>query len=131
MAIDLRVKVAVFCRELGGPVLRGILQGCGEEEKLTFQRAEAAFQAGRNDEQLEADLDTLDKTVRQVTGTGLFSPGLRRYRPLPHGSGPETGAQWWTCPRQQCVGRGRVRAGAPVPVCAVNGVPLTAGPLPR
>jgi len=130
VTIDLKVKIAAFCRELGGSILRETAHEQGEGKELAFQRAEASFKAGRDDAELEADLDLLDEMVRQVMGTGLFSSRPRGYGPLPHGSGPETGAQWWTCPHDRCTGRGRVQPGVRPPVCAATGEPLTPGPLP-
>lgn len=130
MNIDLAMKVAAFCRELGDSVLREMAHQQGREEELAFQRAEEYLKAGRLGPGLEVDLDSLDEMVRRVEGQGLYPAAMRTFQPLPD---PErtTGAQWWTCPGGRCAGRGRVKPGQATPVCAATGEPLAPGPLPR
>jgi hypothetical protein len=125
--IDLLAKVAAFCRELGdGALLDLALQ---QDAGLVYRRAEESLKAGRAGPELEADLDALDAWVRKVAGYGLYPAPTRGYTPLP-GGGTGTGAQWWTCPRGWCVGRGRVLPGQAPPACAAAGEPLMARPLP-
>ena len=130
MKIDLAVKVAAFCRELGDSVLREMAHQQGGEAELAFQRAEESLRTGRPGPGLEADLDSLDAMVRRVEGQSLYPAATRTFQPLPDPE-PATGAQWWTCPSGRCAGRGRVRAGQATPVCAATGEPLVPGPLPR
>ncbi len=98
--------------------------------EAVFRRAEETLKASQIDSRLEADLDLLDGMVRRVEGQGLYPGPTRSYTPLP-GPGSGTGAQWWTCPRKQCAGRGRVRPGQEPPVCAAAGAQLVPGPLPE
>src|SRR5689334_19301791 len=107
--MDLTVKVAAFCRELGDSVLREMAQQ--QHMESVYERAEVSLKAGRIGPELEADLDLLDEMVRRVEGQGLYPGATRSYQPLPGlpGGGAGTGAQWWTCPRSRCAGRGRVR----------------------
>jgi hypothetical protein len=94
-----------------------------------YERAEESLKVGRLGPELGADLDTLDEMVRRVERQGLYPLATRSYQPLP-GGGAGTGAQWWTCPRGRCAGRGRVRAGQAPPVCGATGELLVPGPLP-
>lgn len=128
--MDLPEKVAAFCRELGDTVLADLAHQEGAEP--VYRRAEEFLRAGRTGSELEADLDALDAVVRRVEGQGLYpSPTRTAYPgPLP-GSGTGNGAQWWTCPRGWCAGRGRVKPGQARPSCAAAGEFLVAGPLPR
>lgn len=128
MKIDLTAKLAVFCRELSDDTLRTLARQQNMEP--TFLHAEESLKSGRIDSALEADLDGLDEMVRRVEGQGLYPPATRGYQPLP-GPGDDTGAQWWTCPRGRCAGRGRVRPGQEPPVCAGTGEQLAPGPLPE
>lgn len=127
MEIDLAVKVAAFCRELGDSPLREMAQ----RDKATddaYKRAAKSFEDGQIGSGLEADLDVLDDMVRRDDGQGLYSP-TRAYQPLPD-PGRGTGAQWWPCPSDRCAGQGRVKPGQEPPVCAANGEQLVPGPLP-
>ena len=126
--MNLTAKAAVFCRELGDNTLRAM---AGQQNmEHVFQRAEDSLKAGRIDPELEADLDSLDAMVKRVEGHGLYPSVTRGYLPLP-GPGGDTGAQWWTCPRGRCAGRGRVRSGQESPVCAATGEQLVPGPVPE
>jgi hypothetical protein len=127
--IDLPAKVAAFCRELGDAALADMARQEKDMEPV-YRRAEESLKAGRTGPELEADLDALDTMVRQVEGQGLYPSATRTYTPLP-GVGPAgSGAQWWTCPRGWCAGRGRVKPGQAPPSCAAAGESLVAGPLP-
>ena len=129
MKIDLSAKVAAFCRELGDNTLADM---AGQENmEPVYRRAEKSLRAGRTGPELEADLDALDEMARQVEGQGLYPSSTRTPYPGPlPGSEAGSGAQWWTCPRGWCAGRGRVKPGQDPPSCAVAGIPLVAGPLP-
>lgn len=79
--IDLTVKVAAFCRELGD----NTLQEMAQRDKKTddaYKRAVKSFEDGRIGSGLEADLDLLDDMVRRDDGQGLYPP-TRAYQPLP------------------------------------------------
>jgi hypothetical protein len=128
MKIDLTMKIAAFCRELGDTTLQEMARQ--ENKEAVYKRAEESLRAGRIGPELEADLDVLDEMVRLVEGQGLYPGATRSYQPLP-GGGAGTGAQWWTCPRNRCAGRGRVRAGQQPPVCGATGEQLVPGPLPE
>ena len=127
MRIDLMVKIAAFCRELGD----GTLEEMAHQENMHFvyKHAEESLKADRVGPELETELDSLDEMVRRVEGQGLYPAATRGYQPLP-GGGAGTGAQWWTCPRGRCAGRGRVRSGQETPVCRAADQPLVPGPLP-
>lgn len=125
--MDLPVKIAAFCRELGDSWLLEIARQQQAEDVL--RAAEQAFRSGQIGPELEASLDQLDRMVTQAEGKGLYPASLRDYKPLP-GPARQTGAQWWTCPLGQCAGRGRVRPGQQAPACAAAGKPLVEGPLP-
>jgi hypothetical protein len=125
--MDLAVKIAAFCRELGD----NTLQEMAQRDKKTddaYKRAEESVKDGQIGPGLEADLDLLDDMVRRIEGQGLY-PVTRAYQPLPD-PGRGTGAQWWTCPSDRCAGRGRVKPGQEPPVCAATGEQLVPGPLP-
>jgi hypothetical protein len=126
--ISLTEKIAAFCRELSDGILLDIARQ--ESMEPVFRRAEESLKAGRIDSGLEADLDLLDDMVRRVEGQGLYPAATRSYVPLP-GPGSGSSAQWWTCPRGQCAGRGRVRPGQQSPVCGATGKQLVPGPLPE
>jgi hypothetical protein len=127
--MDLSAKIAVFCRELGDSALAGIVRQQQDMEPV-YRRAQEELTAGTAGPGLEADLDALDVMVRRATGRGLYPSATRSYQgPLP-GTATGTGAQWWTCPRDLCAGRGRVKPGQPAPSCAASGKSLIAGPLP-
>jgi hypothetical protein len=126
--IDLAVKIAAFCRELDDTTLLDMARE--QSMEAVYKRAEELLKAGRIGRELEADLDLLDDMVRRVEGQGLYPGATRSYQPLP-GGGPGTGAQWWTCPRSRCAGRGRVRSDQQPPVCGATGEPLVPGPLPE
>ena len=126
--MDLAVKVAAFCRELGD----NTLQDMAQRDKKTddaYKRAVKSLEDGQIGPGLEADLDLLDDMVRRIEGQGLYPAPTRNYQPLPD-PGRGTGAQWWTCPSERCAGRGRVRPGQAPPVCAATGAQLVPGPLP-
>ena len=127
MKMDLTTKVTTFCRELGDNTLRDLARKQKKEELL--QRAADALRAGEIGPGLEADLDALDAMVKQEYGQGLFLV-TRGFGPLPPYPG-DTGAQWWTCPRGRCAGRGRVKPGQDPPVCAATSEQLIPGPLPE
>ncbi len=126
--MDLPAKIAIFCRELGDSTLLGI--ACQDKDmEPVYRRAEESLKAGSAGPELEADLDALDALVRAVEGQGLYPSATRTiFGPLP-GSVTGTGAQWWTCPRGLCAGRGRVKPGQAPPTCAATGDSLIAGPL--
>jgi hypothetical protein len=126
--MDRTVKIAAFCRELGDSALREMAQRQNMEP--VYERAEESLKAGRIGPELEADLDSLDEMVRRVEGQGLYPSATRSYQPLP-GGGAGSGAQWWTCPRNRCAGRGRVLPGQAPPVCGATGEQLVPGPLPE
>lgn len=129
MEIDLAVKIAAFCRELGDATLLDMVRE--QHMEPVYERAEESLKADRIGPELEADLDLLDEMVRRVEGQGLYPGATRSYQPLP-GGGAGTGAQWWTCPRSRCAGRGRVvRSGQIPPVCGATGEQLVPGPLPE
>ena len=131
MEIRLTAKIAAFCRELGDESdegLRAIARG--QDMESVFVHAEGLLQAGRTGPELEADLDSLDVMVRLVEGHRLYPTATRGYLPLPGAEGG-TGAQWWTCPRNRCRGRGRVRPGQEPPLCGATGEQLNQGPLPE
>ncbi|MEU0519996.1 hypothetical protein [Streptosporangium sp. NPDC006007] len=128
MEADIRVKISGFCRELGDETL--LLLAREEGKEPVYLRVRAALESGRMDREFEADLDVLSSMVEDSTGHGLFPSATRGYSPLPGMSG-SAGAQWWSCPRDRCAGRGRVMAGRPTPVCGVGGEPMTAKPLTR
>jgi len=134
MEISLATKIAAFCRELGDQgddSLRAMASRQGQDMESVFARAEESLKAGQIGPELEAGLDALDEMVRKAKGQGLYPAATRGYAPLPGPGGPG-GAQWWTCPRKWCAGRGRVRAsGQQPPECAATGEQLVAGPLPE
>jgi hypothetical protein len=127
--MDRSAKVAAFCRELGGTTLSDM--ACEQAMESTFKRAVESLKAGSAGPELEADLDALDEMVWRAEGQGLYPSATRAYTPLPAGYGAAAGAQWWTCPRGWCAGRGRVKPGQAAPSCAAAGEPLVAGPLPE
>jgi hypothetical protein len=123
--MELIMKIAVFCHELGDTTLLELARNQNSEG--LFQRAVDALRAGDIAPALEADLDALDHMVKQETGQRLF-PVTRGYSPLPkYPSDPL--AQWWTCPGYRCAGRGRVKPGQQAPLCGVTGEELIPGPL--
>ncbi len=128
MKVRLTEKIAAFCRELSDSILQDITRQ--ESMEPVYRRAEESLKAGRIDAGLEADLDLLDEMVRRVEGQGLYPAATRSYVPLP-GPGSGSAAQWWTCPRRQCTGRGRVRPGHEPPVCGATGTQLVPGLLPE
>lgn len=128
MKIELTAKIAAFCRELDDTTLLDMARE--QSMEAVYKRAEESLKAGRIGPELGADLDSLDDMVRRVEGQGLYPGATRSYQPLP-GGGVGTGAQWWTCPRSRCAGRGRVRSGQAPPVCGATGEPLVPGPLPE
>ncbi len=120
-------KAAAFCRELVDGVLQEAVRRVGAEE--LFERARLALQRGRVDAAFEADLDTLDRVLRQTNGDGIYPSVGRSFEPWPSGN-RDTAAQWWCCPTRQCAGRGRIVAGQQPPVCGVESRPLVVGPFP-
>lgn len=128
MNMGLPTKIAAFCRELGDTTLSGMARQEQDMEPV-YRHAEQSLKAGKAGPELEADLDALDAMVRKVTGKGLYPSRTRTYTPLP-GAGAGSGAQWWTCPRDWCTGRGRVKPGQAPPSCAASGEPLAPGTLP-
>lgn len=127
--MNLSMKTAAFCRELGDTALAGMASQ--ENMEVVFQRAQQSLSSGQVGPELEADLDALDAMVRRLAGQGMY-PSPRRVAypgPLP-GTGESSGAQWWTCPQGWCAGRGRVKPGQDPPTCAVVRERLVAGPLP-
>ena len=83
--MDLTVKIAAFCRELGDSALREMAQRQNMEP--VYERAEESLKAGRIGPELGADLDSLDEMVRRVEGQGLYPAATRSfpYQPLPGG----------------------------------------------
>lgn len=133
MGLGVRAKIAAFCRELGDESdgsLRNLAREHGPDMEAVFAQAEGDLRTGQVSPRLEADLDALDAMLRQAEGQSLYPGATRGYQPLP-GPGGGTGAQWWTCPRNRCAGRGRVRVAQQPPACAATGEPLVAGPLPE
>lgn len=131
MKISLTAKITAFCRELedeSDESLRAIARR--QNVGSVFDHAEESLKAGRIGPELEADLDSLDLMVRKAEGQGFYPAAARGYQPLP-GPGGDIGAQWWTCPRKWCAGRGRVRAAQRPPVCGATGEQLVPGPLPE
>ena len=126
--MDLTAKIAAFCRELGDDTLQKMAQR--QNMEAVYERAEESLKADRIGSELEANLDLLDDMVRRVEGQGLYPVVTRTYQPLPD-PGIGTGAQWWTCPRGRCAGRGRVRPDQESPICAASGLQLVPGPLPE
>ncbi len=127
-AQTLREQCVVAFRELGDSTLWDMARQ-QKDMAPVYRRAEESLRAGLTGPQLEADIDALDAMVRRVTGQGLYPPATRSYRPLPT-SPVGSGAQWWTCPRDWCTGRGRVKPGQAPPSCVAAGESLVAGPLP-
>ena len=125
--MDLSVKIAAFCRELGDNTLREMAQRDKKTDDA-YKRSEESLKDGRIGPELEADLDLLDDMVRRIEGQGLYPAATRAFQPLPD-PGWGTGAQWWTCPSDRCAGRGRVKPGQAPPVCAATGEELVPGPL--
>jgi hypothetical protein len=126
--MDLAVKVAAFCRELGN----NTLQEMAQRDKKTddaYKRAVKFLEDGQIGPGLEADLNMLDDMVLRIEGQGLFPGVTRAFKPMPD-PGRGTGVQWWACPSGRCAGRGRVRPGQDPPVCAATGEQLVPGPLP-
>jgi transcriptional regulator of aromatic amino acid metabolism len=81
VAVGVDVKIASFCRELGDGTLEGLARG--ENALEAYLRARSAIEAGRVDQELEADLDSLNQAVLSVTGQGLFPSGNRAFQTLP------------------------------------------------
>lgn len=126
MTAVLSAKVAAFCAEIGDNTLLELARRQNKAE--LYDAVLQAIRGGVASPQLEAGLDEIDAMVRQAYGEGLYT--TTRYTPLPPYPGA-TGAQWWTCPRGLCAGRGRVRPGQQPPVCAATGNQLVPAPLPR
>jgi len=137
MEISLTAKIAAFCRELSDDSddsLRNMARRHGPDMESVFAHAEEALKAGQIGPELEAGLDSLDLMVRKAEGQGLYPATTRGYQPLPPfegvpGGRGSSGALWWTCPRNRCAGRGRVRVGQHAPECAVTGEQLVPLPL--
>ncbi|MEV4015684.1 hypothetical protein AB0J35_34795 [Nonomuraea angiospora] len=127
MGVDVPTKISGFCRHLGDESLSALVRQ--KKMEAVYQRVRSALESGRIDDQLEADLDTINSMVLDFTGYSLIS-STRTYSPLP-GAPRSTGAQWWSCPRERCVGRGRVKAGEAAPICGISGEPLAQKPLSR
>jgi len=125
----LATKIAAFCRELTEPTLADLARERDAQE--VYRRAQEALRTGDLGSGFESDLDTLDALVFAATGQSLFGPVIRTYAPLASTAGGEAGAQWWTCPRALCSGRGRVRSGQSPHSCGATGQQLVAGPFPR
>jgi hypothetical protein len=125
--MDLSVKVAAFCRELGDSSLAKAANDLGLGPVL--DRATELLKSGDIGPDLDVTLDSLDRMLRQSDGTGLYPPVVRTYQPLPDPVA-QSGAQWWICPRGQCTGRGRVLPGQQAPTCLAVGAPLKPGPFP-
>jgi hypothetical protein len=124
--VDLKAKVAAFCRELSV----GELVTLAADKRMTdvLEHAQEAVKQGHLTPQLGSDLDRLDELLRRSGRLGMYPPVVRGFAPVP-GATPETGAQWWTCPRDRCAGRGRVRPGQTAPVCSMTGQMLVPRPL--
>ncbi|SDM38239.1 hypothetical protein [Nonomuraea jiangxiensis] len=126
MRLDLSRKIAAFCRETEGGTLQELTALEGREDLFLHVRDELA--AGRMPHSLEADLDTLNGLAERRLGKGFY-PSTSRAAPLP-GHEEATGAQYWSCPRGRCSGRGRVRPGQAPPFCALGSADLIAEPIP-
>ncbi|MFJ3072741.1 hypothetical protein ACIPJE_29100 [Streptomyces albidoflavus] len=128
MDLTMGEKFAAFCRELQDPTIEGIARSNGAGE--IFDRVKAAVLAGQGNAEIEADLDRLNRTVRESEGVEFYPSRVRAYRPL-SGASPDSGALWWSCPAGLCAGRGRVRFGEDPPVCGATGAVLVPQPLTR
>jgi hypothetical protein len=129
MTTDRRAKIAAFCRVLSASTpLDAALQ---QNDIVVFQRAKKLLKAGSIGPELEAALDELDAALRLSRGEGIYSATRAIYTPLPSNPGNSAGARWWTCPRDWCTGRGRVRPGQKPPTCAATGESLASGPFPQ
>lgn len=130
MTKDQQAKAAAFCRALSASTpLDAALQ---QNDIMVFQRAKKLLAAGSIGPELEAALDELDAAFRLSRGEGLYSATrAATYTPLPSSTGSTAGARWWTCPRDWCTGRGRVRPGQKPPTCAATGESLAPGPFPQ
>jgi hypothetical protein len=124
--VDIKVKISGFCRQLGDDTLERLARE--EGQFAVYARARAALESGSIDQALEADLDALNAIVVASTGHGLYPTSTRSLSSLPGTSGAH-GAQWWSCPLDACVGRGRVKPSQPTPTCGITGDPLTTKPL--
>lgn len=129
MKIDRSVKVAAFCRELGGDTVAKLASQHGMEE--VYLRAVESLKAGGIGPELEADLDDLDALAIRELHQGLYPVARRTYTPPPRSVGTGAEARWWTCPRGWCAGQGRVQPGQATPSCVAAAKPLDAGPLPE
>lgn len=98
---------------------------------VVFQRARELLAAGSIGPELEAALDELDAALRRSRGEGLYPAARTIYTRLPSQPGTMAGVRWWTCPRDWCTGRGRVRPGQKAPACAAAGESLAPGPFPQ
>lgn len=127
MGMDVQTKISGFCRYLEDESLLTLVRQ--KEMEDIYRRVRSALESGQIDGKLEADLDTLNSMMLDSTGYSLYST-TRSYSPLP-GTSHSTGAQWWSCPREHCVGRGRVKAGQTAPICSISGEPLAQKPLTR
>ncbi|GGT65346.1 hypothetical protein [Actinomadura citrea] len=127
MDLTMAEKIAAFCRELQDSAIEGIARANGAGE--IFDRVKAAVLAGQGEAATEADLDLLNRTVRESEGIEFYPRRARAYQPL-SGASPDSGALWWSCPAGLCAGRGRVRPGEDPPVCA-TGAALVPRPLTR
>ena len=125
--MDLKAKVAAFCRELSAAELIALAADNGMTDVL--EHAQEAVKEGHFTARLESELDSLDALLRRSKRLGMYPPVVRGFAPVP-GATPDPGAQWWTCPQDRCAGRGRVRAGQHTPVCAMTGQMLVSRPLP-
>lgn len=125
--MDLRAKVAAFCRELSAGELNTLAADNGMTGVL--EHAQEAVREGNLTAQLDSDLDRLDALLKRSKRLGMYPPVVRGFAPMP-GANPDPGAQWWACPHDRCTGHGRVRPGQTPPVCAMTGQILVSRPLP-
>jgi hypothetical protein len=125
--MDLRAKIAAFCRELSADELATLAAERNMADVL--ENAQEAVKEGKINAQLEAKLDLLDTMLRSSKRLGMYPPVLRGFAPLP-GVTPDPGARWWACPHDWCAGRGRVRPDQAAPACTMTGQVLLSLPLP-
>ncbi|MEV0427030.1 hypothetical protein [Micromonospora sp. NPDC050495] len=115
-------RIGRLCSQATGEQLRTHAERYGVAEVL--DRIVAAVGAGRWDQQLAADLDTLDAAFARHGVDGLTT-GVRGFEPwLGRGGHPTVAA--WTCPGAgPCPRKAPVDDGAP-PTCGLTGAPLVA-----
>lgn len=76
--MDLSVKIAAFCRELGDNTLREMAQRDKKTDDA-YKHAVKSLEDGQIGPGLEADLDMLDDMVRRIEGQGLYPAATRAF----------------------------------------------------